>query len=576
MKHASKKNRKEVTRQGRASTRSTQQPGWFEFRFSFVPYGILVLLVLIVYAQTAFFDFTNFDDGELIKENVSVLRDLSNVKKLILSDVSLGTISPFFYRPMQMISYMMDTVIGGANPSSYHITNVLLHAAVCCALYALFLLLRMNKGNAFLVAAIFAVHPVFVQSVSWIPSRGDLLITLFGTLGFIFFIRYLRDRKPVLLIAHGVMVLLAFFSKETAVLLPFIFILYWFLFTNQNRSAGFLLSPGLVWLAVLVTWYLLRSQVMTGRIDANIAGLPALLHNLPAIPEFTAIFVLPVSLSPVPVFSTANIVIGLLVLAGLGWLLLLKWSDHDPMLLFGLTWYIVFLLPGMWYRHNLGSNAYDYLSQRLYLPAIGVSFVLMVILSGVPAVKKRWVVIAVFALTVVLAASSTVLAGNYSSPQRFYEYAIRTNPDCALMLSNRGKERFLKGRYSEALVDLERAVALAPTFSQAVNNRGCVFYAQAQYRKAIVDFSTSIRLDTTYAPAFANRSAAYEAIGDIQNSLSDLSEAIRLKPMFAEALRDRGLLRRRLKDWAGACEDLTRAMQLGDARAATMFKILCK
>jgi protein O-mannosyl-transferase len=570
MKQTIKQSKKEVPPQGKAATRPQQKPEWLEFRRPYLAGSILILLVLLVYAQTAFFDFTNFDDGDLVRDNIPVLRDLSNLKKLVFTDVSLGTMSPIFYRPVQMISYMLDTVVGGAKPSSYHITNVLLHAAVCCALYALFLLLRMNKSYSFLAAAVFAVHPVFVQSVSWIPSRGDLLITLFGTLGFIFLIQYLRNKNPVFLIAHGLMVLLALFSKETAVLLPLMFLLYWFLFAKQKRSAGSLLPPGLVWFAVLLVWYLLRSQVITGNYGANITGLPVLLHNLPAIPEFLAIFVLPIFLSPVPVFSSLHIFIGLLTLAGLAFLLFVKRKRPDPMFLFGLIWFAAFLLPGLWYRHNLGSNAYDYLSQRLYLPAIGITLALMVILSAVSAAKKKWIVIAGSAVTVLFAVFSTMLAGNYSNPQRLYDYAIRTNPDCALMLSNRGKDRFSEGKYPEAMADLERAVALVPNYSQALNNRGCVYFGQAQYRNAITDFGTAARLDASYAQAFANRGAAYFQISNLDSAMLDFSRVIALKPSSETALVGRGAIRRIKGDFSGSISDFNEALRTNPPTAEVL------
>jgi len=95
-----------------------------------------------------------------------------------------------FYRPLQSITFIMDAAISGTDPSSYHLTNIILHWMAVCSFLGLLLVLGVNRRFSFFIALLYAVHPLFVQAVAWIPGRGDLLLCLFRLLAFIALVQF--------------------------------------------------------------------------------------------------------------------------------------------------------------------------------------------------------------------------------------------------------------------------------------------------------------------------------------------------------------------------------------------------
>jgi len=143
---------------------------------------ILIFVPFILYLKVLNFDFV-FDDILIIKGNIKVLEHLSNILEAFRRDAFFNNKGELlFYRPMQVISFMIDASIGGINPLFYHFTNLVLHIATGIALYFLLRTLSVEGFTAFLFSLLFSVHPVLASGVSWIPSRGDLLIGLFSIL----------------------------------------------------------------------------------------------------------------------------------------------------------------------------------------------------------------------------------------------------------------------------------------------------------------------------------------------------------------------------------------------------------
>jgi len=123
----------------------------------------------------------------------------------------------------------------------FHLSNVLLLGFISALLFLLLKKFLIPTRLALLSALIYCVHPLFVSSVAWIPARGDLLLMVFSLLSFLFFIEYLEKQKTLLLIMNWLAFSIALFCKETAAFLPFIFIIYYFIFhyKKKNRTEEF-------------------------------------------------------------------------------------------------------------------------------------------------------------------------------------------------------------------------------------------------------------------------------------------------------------------------------------------------
>ena len=156
----------------------------------------------MIHFQTIFFEFSGLDDLDYLVPRAVSMNGISNINSIIFSDAFFNKKGVEFYRPVQNISYVIDTEISGSKPWGYHLSNVIIHILACLSLFYLFITLKFNRFLSLLFTALFTVHPLFAHAVSWVPSRGDLLIGLFGILTFVFFLKYLDKRKPLYFIFH--------------------------------------------------------------------------------------------------------------------------------------------------------------------------------------------------------------------------------------------------------------------------------------------------------------------------------------------------------------------------------------
>jgi hypothetical protein len=152
---------------------------WLRFAPLFI-----ALAVVVVYATAPTFRFIGFDDTEILKQRYFIIGDLSKIKLAFTTDAFLGT-NGTFYRPLQTVSFMLDALIGGPKPFIYHFTNLVLYIVGSLCVYWLLLTLGYQRLSCLLLALLFALHPMFVPMVAWVPTRGDLLLTIFVIVSFV-------------------------------------------------------------------------------------------------------------------------------------------------------------------------------------------------------------------------------------------------------------------------------------------------------------------------------------------------------------------------------------------------------
>jgi tetratricopeptide (TPR) repeat protein len=505
---------------------------------------------------------------------------------------------------------MIDAQFFFETGSVYYITNILLHLATGCALFRLLLLLNDNREAAFILTIFYLVNPLFVHTVAWVPSRGDLLIGLFGILTMILFIKLANTPK----IKYGIWAILSFaaalFSKETAILILFLAPV-WLIFNNRGKElrkpltlftlGGFILVSAL--------FFLLRARVVTPSVAAGQFGLGSLVHNLGVIPELTAKFFLPLRLSPMPEFLWFNIMAGVLILI-LGGVLVFREGGDRKQGAWGLTWFLLFSIPGMMYTHQFGSAAYDYLEHRAYLPIAGIIIMLFSLFTGSEKISNHKLMIAFIPLLLFYAVFSFIYAGNYKDPLSFFDRAAETNPHSAVARYNRGCLKAEVGDYQGALADYNQAVSIKPDYSVAYLNKGVALYqlndkpgALSAYRMAVKhdsllfqaqfnlastlfelgdadeslkSYDRALELYPAYAPAYSRRGFIYFRKQDYPAALNDFSSALKYDPNDAFALVNRGRVRYISKDTMGACEDWKMANTLGNEEATALLSKYCR
>ncbi len=185
----------------------------------------LVLTIFCVYWQVRHFEFTMYDDGVYIYENPYIQYGLT------LKSMKWAFTTTYFanWHPLTWISYMTDITLYGMNPGQHHLTNVLWHIGNTLLL---FYLLNYSTGKVWqsgFVAALFALHPLHVESVAWISERKDLLSSFWGILAIISYIHFAKKNNLKWYLLALVCFCASLMSKPMLVTLPFLLLLadYW-------------------------------------------------------------------------------------------------------------------------------------------------------------------------------------------------------------------------------------------------------------------------------------------------------------------------------------------------------------
>jgi tetratricopeptide (TPR) repeat protein len=525
---------------------------------------ISVCFPILLYLQTAGFKFTYFDDDRIIINNIPFLSHLGNVFPAFLTDAFMLKMSSF-YRPLQTVSYIVDMQLSGTGSAwMFHVSNILLLGLISGLLFLLLKRFSIPPRLALLAALIYCVHPLFISSVAWIPARGDLLLTLFSLLSFMFFIEFLQNRKLLFLLLNWLAFTIALFCKETAAFLPFIFIIYYFTYSTNKRLEKKQLFIILLYAVSGLCWYWLRSKATSGANQNEILGLGAMLSNLRTFPESLAQFFVPVDIAPIPSFSVFKTFIGLLVIALLVYFFFRNKAKLKKEKIFCLSWFLILMLPPMLFKHPL----IDYLDHRFFLPLIGI---LLFVLFLFPKkwfvkgdIKHAWLMIAVLVL---LSSFTFIKSDTYSNTLTFYDSAISHNSNCALAYYNRANLKNNNGDFKGAIIDFDKTLAICPDYSDVYNNRAYAKVNLGDKQGALADFDKAIAISPTPYMCYCGRGNVKKTMNDIKGAISDFNKAISVNPNEGEAYNDRGVANYTSNNYKDAIADFNKVISIDPKNA---------
>ena len=373
------------------------------------------------------------------------------------------------------------------------IPNIILHFLCVYLLFIILLKLKSDKIHSFFLSVIFAVHPLFLNAVSWIPGRNDTILTLFVLLSFYFFISYLDNKKYLEFILSGLFTLCALLSKETGLLIPLVFSLYYLI--KEKKLDKNYIKWFVIWSLVLLIWFVFRSISDLGE-NINKSGIEVILTNLAVFPEFIAKFFLPYSISVLPVYKVEVTIIGILIIIAL--LLLPKFTKKfNTQTYFGLVWFFLFALPAVIITTKNSNDWNQYLECRSYLPIAG----LLIFLSNFirndlfSLSNKRNQLI----FLVILAAFITINfieSFNYQNSLNFYESAVKDTPDRALYNEILCNIYMANGFNEKAEQTYLRMTESNPDYSKYFLKLGEFYYNTKQFNKSLEPLKKSYSLDT--------------------------------------------------------------------------------
>ena len=562
---------------------------------------VIAVAVVAVYATAPSLKFIGFDDNEILKQHYFIIGDISKIKLAFTTDAFLGT-NGTFYRPLQTVSFMFDALIGGPKPFIYHLTNLFLHIVASLCVFWLLFTLGYQRLLSLLLALLFALQPMFVPMVAWVPTRGDLLLTIFVIISFILFLKSFRANRPGLVPWHGITFFLALLSKETAVALPPLCLFYYYFEFRKAPARKLIKGYFALWLIAGAVWYYLHSALRM--VGENSVGLTALIQNLRIMPELLGKFFVPVHFQLAPLFTFLDTAIGVVAAALLTWLIsrMGAWTDRKVQL--GLLWALLCLIPVMIYRNSDAQYIFDYLYHRAYLPSIGLIIVLAELLSRLNLRREKYfhrVAVGAALLLLYCGIASFHEVKFYRDAPTFfteaiartprnalcynnrgtyygnelhdheaalkdYNKAVELNPKYIVAIANRGVTRGSLGQKEEAIADLQRALAINPNSPNPdfILRIADLRYLLNDFNGSIADYNRLLAMDKMYPRIYSKRAGSEAMLGQAEDALRDADKALQIDPKDEEAYNSRGLANRLLGKLNDSVNDFSLAIHIKD------------
>jgi tetratricopeptide (TPR) repeat protein len=516
-------------------------------------YLLLVFATLVVFHRLPTHDFINLDDNLLVYENPQVLAGLS--KQGVIWAFTQYTAE--YWHPVTWLSHMLDCQLFGLRPGLHHLTSLLFHLANCVLLL---LVLRKMTGTLWrsaFVAAIFALHPLHVESVAWVAERKDLLSGFFWFLTIWAYAGYAEQpglkRYLLVLLFFG----LGLMAKPMVVTLPFVLLLldYWPLGRVQWQKVRPVSGPEIHrWPFSRLVWEKIPLFALTGvTIIATIVAQEKVgaLKSLETFPltsrianalvsyvNYMAKMILPSKLAvyyphpnTLPLWQVAG---AALVLAGIT-VLAIKAAKNRPYLAVGWFWYLGTLAPVIGLV-QVGSQAMA--DRYTYIPLIGL---FIMIAWGVPsALAGRCRATTAFAIASAVLLLGCMVAtwrqvGHWQNSITLFQHTIAVTADNYFAHNNLGVALARDGRLAEAVSHYSQALRIKPDGAELHNNLGNALAAQGDMDRAADHYHRALEIDLNNARAYNNLGNLLANQGKTEEAINHYKEALRLKPDYGGA-----------------------------------------
>lgn len=576
-------------------------------------FSFLIVCILIIHGQVVCHDFMNVDDGLYVTKNYYIQSGFTFHNFILAFTTTIAA----NWHPLTFLSLILDYELYGLNAGGYHFTNLLLHLANTFLLF--FLLKRMtgSVGKSCFVAALFALHPLHVESVAWVSARKDVLSTFFWLLtiwAYYWYVTRPEIKRYCFVLMFFVFGLMA---KPMVVTLPFVLLLldYWpfHRYTNdctisKNNSAGPLICaeggaaicdnklpsdnaclnvkrktsrfiitekiPLLILssLSCVVTY---EAQKHAGAVQSAEA-FPFAIRLTNAIVSYASYIektFWPGRLSafyPHPgMWPLTDVLLSgsLLIIISLCVLCI---NRRYPYMAVGWLWFLGTLVPVIGIV-QVGNQAMA--DRYTYVPLTGL-FIMMA--WSVPDIMKRLpyrnIILAFgFALIViVLTVISSQRCQLWGDNVALWEDALK-NYRSAFTYNIRGLGYADKGQYHEAIDDFKAALEIQPDYAEAIINRADVYGVTGQYKQALADFSKALKIKPDFADAYYNRGIVHLAMNRLDLAINDFTTAINIEPDMADAFNNRGVVFLAKKEYQKAFIDFTQAVKINRNHAHAYY-----
>ena len=516
------------------------EPGKSSAVYRAIPVCLALLVITLgVYLQVAHHQFLSFDDQQYVTGNPHVSGGLTGENLLW----AFTSVDAFNWHPVTWLSHMADAQFYGLNPGGHHLSSVVIH--IVSSLLLLFLLLRCTGSlwQSSLVAALFALHPLHVESVAWVAERKDVLSAFFGFLTLLFYAEYAAKGKRGSYLLALFCFVLGLMSKPMLVTLPVVMLLldYWPLERyrhNQDRHGLYSLIKEKVpfFACALFSMFITVYAQQKGGSVIGLSAIPLSLRSenaLIAYVKYLGKILWPVNLAvyyPFPAAIALWQVIGSLSLLLLISAAALLARRRCPYLAVGWCWFLVTLLPVIGLIQVGRQSMAD---RYTYLPAIGI---FMALAWGVPDLVKGWryatgalALLGVAAVTVSAAVTWQQL-GYWQDSITLYRHTLEVTADNYLINYNLGVDLAERGDLDAAIGNYRAALRIVPGYLEAHNNLGFALARKGELDAAVREYQATLSISPDDPKAHGNLANVLLQKGELDGAIREFRAANRINP----------------------------------------------
>ncbi len=580
-----------------------------------------------VYVNALFNDFV-MDDYHLILGNY-YLKNITHVPDIFFSNFwSFAGGHTNYYRPLVHLIWMLCYHIFGPNALAFHMVNVLFHTGVSLLVFSITRRLLQKTADstssssdfpAFVVAILFASHPIHVEAVTWVAAAIDGAYSFFYLMAFYLYLRSTEDDPPLrwTLYVSAFSFFLATLCKEPALTFPFVLLAYDLTCRRKTSGVMAFVKRQTPYFVALGGYLALRITALRGfapvRKETGLTAYQYFLNVMVLFAQYLEKLLFPVNLNNWHVFSplySLRTVRGVTtVLIVLAFSILLMISQRRMKLgAFGLWVIVIPLLPAL-YIPGLMQGLENAFSERyLYLPSFGYVLFLGALTEWVGR-KRSSNEALTLALTLLILISlygvgtinrnrvwkdsrslwSDALKKSPNNPEpynvlgdvlrlenrveeavEYYKMGLRLRPNSPHIHANLGASYAKLGQVDQAIRHLEGAIRLMPVYAEAYNNLGVVYIQKGQMNAAIEQFQAALRLRPSLASAHHNLGLALSNVGEIDKAVEHYEAALRLDPDYADAHVNLGITLGEKGNLDMAIEHFQMAMKLNPNDAGTL------
>jgi Flp pilus assembly protein TadD len=545
---------------------------------------LLALVTLAIYLPVVRHGFIIYDDGDYVTQNRMVLGGLTwaGVKWAFTTFHSAN------WHPLTWFSHMADVQMFGVNAAGSHLVNVLFHAANTVLLFVL--LLRAAGGNegpnvrdafwpAALIAALFALHPLHVESVAWVAERKDVLSAFFGLLSLIYYVRYAASQKvrvdywlAVVFFACGLM------SKPMLVTWPLVMLLldYWPLQRlNAMALRGLLVEKIPFFLLTVVSCVITYWAQNTGAVK-SLAAVPLLyrLENAPvAVATYLLKLIWPAGLAviypmpdSIPAGAFALSLVVLICITVAGWLA----RKQSPFLLMGWFWFLGTLVPVLGLV-KVGDAAMA--DRYTYIPSIGI---FIAVAFGAQRFAKGLPKFILPTVAGCILAALAIVTGRqlqyWVDDETLFKHAMEVTANNVDAMINYGVALENEGKPVDAMAQYRQAEKLAPSSDMAHADIGNLLYYSGDTNGALAEYQKAVTLNPRSATLHDRLGNILAGSGRFSEGTNEFYRAMQLAPGDALPHLHLGMALAAQNNISGATNEFSAALALDSSNPAPLVE----